>query len=632
MAGRLCYKHGSFVLAFSAERSFLTFAEQTTALLKNLRSIYCLLDPLTRKRLPVSALMGLTVSVMEAGGIGMLYPFLLGLSDPASMDRMLGKINQLTGWSVGEGGFALFGIMAGLLLVAKNLLAIGVSFWQTRFLYEAEGKLSERLVKAYMDMPYLKLSQCNSAELVSNVHNVVGTVIGALVLPILGLMTEATMVAATILVLIAVDPVIAISVGGFLTVTALLLQIMLRRRLRRLGQISLQSNSGILHSLNHIFGGIREIRIYCRQEAFFAQFKKQRKLLTEFRRSQVFLNSLPRYYLELMLLLGIGIVLAAAMSERSRANLIATMVVFIAGGLRLMPSYNRVMALAQQIRVALPAAFRLEEEFIRTKPDELRSAASSAESISNKQGLEIEGLTFTFPETGQKIFDNLNLTIAKGEVVGLVGSSGAGKTTLIYLLLGLYRAAAGRILVDGVNIETNLDAWRSRIGYVPQDIYLLDDTMRANIAFGIDPAKVNEKALQRAVVQAELSDLVASLPKGMDTRLGERGVRLSGGQKQRISIARALYGNPEYLILDEATSALDNETESKITETINTLHGEHTMLIIAHRLSTVKQCDRLILMRDGQVAASGDFDSLNATNEEFANLVRLAALSPQHIF
>lgn len=596
-------------------------------MLKAIATAYGLLDVRTRRRLPAAAGLGLLVSALEAVGIGLLYPFLLGVSDPSAMPEWARLLAAGLGIE-GNRLFAVIGVTAGVMLALKNVVAIAASYWQANFLYEAEGRLSVRLVRAYLEMPFLRLRERNSADMVRNVHGVVGTVTGAFVLPVLNLVTELAMVIATVLVVLAIDITVAVSVGAVLGGAGLLFSLVLRKRLGQLGGESLQANSAVLRSLNHIFGGAKEISVACRQDSFLGEFGRDRDRLTRFRRSQAFLGTLPRYYLELTLLLAVAVAVALVLPDRSQADLMAVMVVFMTAGLRLMPSINRVMLLLQQLRIAVPSVHELEQEFAQARPVALTAPAGDG-TPPEANGLRVEKVTFSFPGRQSKVLDAIDLHVAWGETIGLVGTSGAGKTTLVDVILGLYQPDSGRVLVDGGDVFRDLESWRRRIGYIPQDIFLLDDSLRANIAFGIAADKVDEAALMNAVCQAELTDLVASLPGGLDTRLGERGVKMSGGQRQRIGIARALYSDPDILIMDEATSALDNETETRITHTMNALSRRKTLIIIAHRLSTVRQCDRILFLKEGQVAASGDFHSLYVSNEEFANLVRLASLSPE---
>ena len=595
-------------------------------MLKAIGIAYNLLDAATRRRLPVAAGLGLMVSILEAVGIGLLYPFLLGASDSGAIPEWARLLGRGLGIEGGARLFAAIGLAAGAMLALKNVVAIAVSYWQAYFLYEAEGRLSVRLVRAYLEMPFLRLRERNSADMVRNVHGVVGTVTGAFILPLLNLTTELAMVGATIAVVMAIDSAIAMSVGTVLGGAGFLFSLLLRKRLGTLGGESLDANSAVLRSLAHIFGGAKEITVGCRQVSFLAEFRCHRDRLTRFRRSQAFLSGLPRYYLELMLLL--AVVVAVASHDRSQADLMAVMVVFMTAGLRLMPSINRIMVLIQQLRIAAPSVHELANEFAQARPYALLphgdGGAQSAEA-----GLHVQDLTFSFPGRQSKVLDAIDLHVGWGETIGLVGTSGAGKTTLLDIILGLYHPDGGRVLVDGGDIFSDLDGWRRRIGYIPQDIFLLDDTLRANIAFGIAAEDVDEAALMDAIRQAELADLVSSLPEGLATRLGERGVKMSGGQRQRIGIARALYSDPDILMMDEATSALDNETETRITHTMNALSRRKTMIIIAHRLSTVRQCDRILFLKEGRVVASGDFHSLYVSNEDFANLVRLASLSPE---
>lgn len=326
----------------------------------------------------------------------------------------------------------------------------------------------------------------------------------------------------------------------------------------------------------------------------------------------------------MVFILGIAVMCAVIFAQTNATRGTATLALFIVAGFRILPSITRVMGAITTIRVGKRGVDLVLADFGELSAPSPDGAAVGR--LTMNRGLRVQHLEFRYPEAKVPALRGVSFELPVGRSLAIVGASGAGKTTLVDLILGLYRPSGGEILVDGSDIVADREAWQRCIGLVPQEVYLLDDTIAANITFGEPKDAFEPGRLAEAVSRAQLDDLIADLPEGLDTVIGERGVRLSGGQRQRIGIARALYVKPQLLALDEATSALDNETERRITDTIDSLHGELTMIVVAHRLSTVRRCDQLIFMADGQIESIGTFEEVRETNATFARLVDLGSL------
>jgi ABC-type multidrug transport system fused ATPase/permease subunit len=376
-------------------------------------------------------------------------------------------------------------------------------------------------------------------------------------------------------------------------------------------------------------GGLKEIRVRQTQDYFIDEYLDARRSWAAAKAESGFLGELPRYVLEMLFIIGVILVVGVVSLTSDPGQTLPLIALFIAAGFRLLPSVNRLLAASSSIRVGLPQMELVVEDLL----DDLqvseaylseRAGAASRRSLPLTKSLVLEEVSFRYPDSDHDVLHRVSFSIDAGRSVALVGSSGAGKSTLVDIILGLHVPRRGRVLVDGIPIADDLAAWQRTIGLVPQEVFVLDATLRDNVALGLDPG--DDVRLADAIGRAQLNDLVDQLPAGIDTVLGDRGSRLSGGQRQRVGIARALYVKPSLLVLDEATSALDNETERRITETIRSLHGNVTTVVVAHRLSTVRHCDELVFLENGQVAARGTFQEVVEGNEAFAHLVALGRL------
>jgi ABC-type multidrug transport system fused ATPase/permease subunit len=344
---------------------------------------------------------------------------------------------------------------------------------------------------------------------------------------------------------------------------------------------------------------------------------------------QLWVRSLPRYYTETVAVTGILLVILILLTQgREMGTVLPTLSLFAAAAYRLVPSANRIVSLVHQIRHNAYALDTIYDGLVLSEqPGRGRGTLQDSQIVEAlppiRDGVRLENVTYRYSDPPTTALRDISLYIPRGHIVGFVGPSGAGKTTVVDVILGLLTPTEGRVLVDGHDIQDNLRAWQAKLGYIPQEIYLLDDTLRANIAFGIQPDQMDETSVSQAVKAAQLGEWIESLPDGLDTMVGEEGVRISGGQRQRVGIARALYHNPELLIMDEATASLDNQMEAEVMKAILRLSGQKTILIIAHRLTTVKNCHRLYFMQYGRIVASGTYDELLDYSAEFQAMARL---------
>ena len=496
-------------------------------------------------------------------------------------------------------------VMLGLVVIyaLKNLYLAFLAWRQTRFAFRTQAQLSQRLFTAYLCQPYAFHLQRNSAQLIRNVSGEVGAFTDVIVNGLM-ITTEFLVLAGISALLLAVEPVGTLLAALVLGAAAWSFYYAMRARLLRWGQAR-QVHDGL--RLQHLYqglGGAKDVKLLGRERNFLEQFRLHNFLAARVSQRQSMLQMLPRLWLELLAVTGLATLVIAMLAQgREMSTIIPTLGLFAAASFRLLPSVNRVLAAAQSLRYYLPVVGTLRKELELTVLASIPQQRRIPSGSGLRTDIRLTGVGYRYPAAATPALADISLRIGKGESVGFVGPSGSGKSTLVDVVLGLLTPEAGHVLVDGADIQNDLRAWQDHIGYVPQSIYLTDDTLRRNVAFGLPDEEINEAAVVRAIRAAQLDEFVGSLPEGLNTVVGERGIRLSGGQRQRIGIARALYHDPSVLVLDEATSALDTATEQGVMEAVSALHGTKTILIVAHRLSTVAHCDRLYRLEQGRIAA-----------------------------
>jgi ATP-binding cassette subfamily C protein len=407
--------------------------------------------------------------------------------------------------------------------------------------------------------------------------------------------------------LLVTEPLLTLVLIGVVGLGSLVLVVFLHHVLAGLGATALRARLGRLQSLQQALSSVKEIKVLGRENYFVNEFRKHRVAHAGVQSQSETLAQTPKQVLEAIVAGGLVLcIVIVLLRGRVSGELVSVLALFAMAAFRIMPGINRIVNSYNTMRHAsayvAEASRDMADPRFRSPPE-----VGLNMPLAFRNDIELRDISFRYADAADPVLKNLSIRIGRGESVGIVGVSGAGKSTLIDVILGLLIPQQGQVLVDGYDIAANPGPWRRLVGYVPQAIALIDDTLRRNVAFGIDDERIDDTLVWHALKLARLEDFSRSLPRGLETTLGERGVRLSGGQRQRAGIARALYGEPEVLVFDEATSSLDNESEHEITNAIDALHGRKTLLIIAHRLSTVKGCDRLVLMHQGRVADSGSF-------------------------
>jgi ATP-binding cassette, subfamily B, bacterial PglK len=568
--------------------------------------IYRMLTPDQRRSAVILFGMLLIGMGLETLGIGLVIP-LLGLLASRDITANYPVLVPLLG-ALGDPSREQLIVWAMLALVALygiKTLFLGFLAWQqSRFAFGVQASISQRLFNGYLRQPWAFHLQRNSAQLIRNATTEVSQFTNNGLLPGILLLTECLIVTGIGVLLLVVEPVGALAVILTLGVAAWLFQRATRNHILRWGKTRQHHDGLRLQHLQQGLGGAKDVKLLGREGDFLAQYSIHNLGVARVARRQNTLKQLPRLWLELLAVVGLaGLVLVMLAQGKPLDGLLPTLGLFAAAAFRLMPSANRMLGALQGLRFSLPVVETLDRE-LNLLEDVAPPAVSSP--LLFQQSLVLEAIAYRYPDSESNALESVSLVIRRGTSVGFIGGTGAGKSTLVDVVLGLLAPTGGKVLVDGVDIQTNLRGWQNQIGYVPQSIFLTDDTLRRNVAFGLADQQINDQEIERALRAAQMDEFVRSLPRGINTIVGERGVRLSGGQRQRIGIARALYHDPAVLVLDEATSSLDVATETGVMQAINELHGQKTVLIVAHRLSTVSGCDRIFRLERGRLVEAGD--------------------------
>ena len=597
-----------------------------------LTRLLSLFSPRERVRLVGLLLLMALGAALEVVGIGLVVPVIAAAVAPDTMLANAG-FRRLYEWSRAGSpqAFALFLLWGFLgLIVVKNVYLGLVTRLQFRLVYGKYAAVSRRLFRGYLMAPYVLHLQRHSADVMRNLVTEVNSLFAGVLLPLLSVGAEAMVMVLLIGVLVVAIPQtsLAVLLVGAVIVAAVYLG--LRSRLARHGTERAERSGKRIKAIGDALGGLKEIKVLGREPFFIESFAETNQHYLDASEKFAFLSVMPRLLIEtLSVLLLVGAILALLTVGVDVRTAAPSVVLLCLVALRLMPAATRILTAAGSIRFYLPTLELVQRDLATLESlfDSHATPSSAARPPAVlRRSISVEKVVFSYPDAPQPALDDVTLEIRAGEVSALVGASGAGKSTLADLILAVFEPHRGRILVDGVDIRGDAAGWRRCVGYVPQAVHLLDNSVRRNVALGLTDGDIDDLRVWQALQAAQIDSLVRALPGGLDERIGEQGVKLSGGQRQRLGIARALYADPQVLILDEATSALDVQTERAIADTLLDMRRATTVIVIAHRLDTIKRCDRLFFLAEGRLRASGTYEQLIAENPRFAELVGAARL------
>ena len=539
--------------------------------------------------------------LLETLGVGGMIPVVNALLMPDKLQEFIDEyeiLQRLCGFlhieNIGQITMALLvGLMA--IYVIKNLYILLLTYKQNSFITQNRNKMISRVMAEFLNRPYEKYLGAD----IPTVFRITDSDIPqtfSLILAMLHLASEVVVSFLIFLVLLWQDVVMTLFIIAIFAVMTLFIIKVLKPKLNKIGAKNQAIQSRIAKWRIQATYGLKDVKVLNREEFFVRNYFETGKVGADVARNYAVLNNLPRLMIETVFIVSILSFIAVYINGGGDvASIMTTIAAFGVAAIRVLPSVNRINTYITEIAYTEPSLnFVYENLQEGMKTDAMlaeRRANSQVEKLKLENQIELSHISFHYPDSDKYIFKDAHMVVPRGKSVGIIGASGAGKSTIVDVLLGLLHAQEGEITCDGVNIFKNYESWLAQVGYIPQSIYLIDESIRDNIAFGIDRDKISDERIWEVLEEAQLKEFVEELPEGLDTTIGDRGVRLSGGQRQRIGIARALYNDPEILVFDEATSALDNDTEAAVMEAVNSFHGKKTMIIIAHRLNTIEKCD-----------------------------------------
>ena len=591
--------------------------------MKNIKKLLQLLSFRERRQAFLLLILIFIMALLDMLGVASIFPFMTVLTNPELIEtnlilKTIYKHSKIFGVENKQQFLTYIGLFMFMMIVISLAFKAITTYAIISFVRIREYTIGKRLVEGYLHQPYSWFLSRNSAEIGKTILSEVGQVIGFGILPLMELIAKSMITIAIIFLLILVDPKLALIVGFTLGLAYLIIYYLIRSYLNLIGNKRLKNNELRFVAVSEAFGATKEVKVSGLEQAYINRFSESAYIFAKTTASSQIIAQLPRYILEGIAIGGVILIMLYRMSQTGDFNtIIPIFSLYIFAGYRLMPALQQIYASFTNLAFVGPSLDKISNDIKNLKKYNLNE---NKEVVSLNKTISLKNITYNYPNVSRPALKNINLNIPAKSTIGLVGTTGSGKTTMVDIILGLLEVEKGTLEVDGkiINFKNNR-SWQSSIGYVPQHIYLADDSIAANIAFGVPIENINQEKIEKVSKISNLHKFVnEELPKKYQTKIGERGVRLSGGQRQRIGIARALYHNPEVLILDEATSALDNQTEKAVMEAVNNLSKNITIILIAHRLNTVKNCDIIFQLENGQVIGKGSYEELINNDGNFS--------------
>ena len=591
--------------------------------MKIFKQLLFLLTIKERKQALLLMIMILIMALLDIIGVSSILPFVAVLTNPTLIETnlilsTLFEVSTKIGMKNNQEFLFFLGALVFLALIVSIFFKALTTYMQVRFAMMCEHSLGKRLVEGYLNQPYSWFLNRNSAELGKNILSDVSQVIGYGIRPFIELIAKSMVAAGLIALLIFVDPKLSLIIGLSLGVAYGVVFYSVRKKIELLGKKRLKNNELRFLAINETFGAVKEIKAGGLEKIYTESFSKPAFIFAKTNAFAIILSLLPRYVLEVIAFGGILLLILYLMIQSSDFNsFLPILSLYIFAGYRLLPALQEIYNSVVLLTFVSPALEKLSNDLKKLNLQNINHKKEKV--LTFKKNITLNKVNYYYPNSSRAALKNISINIPAKTKVGLIGHTGSGKTTVVDIILGLLMPQKGTLEIDGkVVTNKNLRSWQRSIGYVPQNIFLIDDTIASNIAFGVEQKNIDQEAVEKAAKTANLHEFVLNeLPQKYQSVIGERGVRLSGGQRQRIGIARALYHNPKVLVLDEATSALDNSTELEVMDAISNLGNDITIILIAHRLNTVKKCDIIFKLEKGNLIDKGIFDEVVNSKKNF---------------
>jgi ABC-type bacteriocin/lantibiotic exporter with double-glycine peptidase domain len=568
----------------------------------------------SKDKIPWLLFLFILLSLLDLVGLGLIFSYISLIVDKESFiqSEIYSLISHNNHTYIGlDSLYIVIGAILLFVFLVKTVASILINKSIVDFSYRKGVDIRSQLMSLYQYLPYSEFLQRNSSEYIYNIQVLAATFSHGVLLTILR-MTSVSIVGLVVLIFLAWTNIYALTLLIMLVgIYAISYNKIFHEKLQKYGRLNNGHNVLMVQGINEAVDGLKEIRVLGKEKYFYNVMRNSAKSSAKLSAKSSIINTLPNFTTEFLMILFVTlVVIVSTLLEQDPRAVIPILSMFGVAAVRLIPSANMVISGVSQINFTRDAINILYDDLINLKPSKKNREFTL--NLSNFHSFELKNVEFTYQHTVTPAINNISLTIKEGDAIGFIGTSGSGKTTLIDIILGLLKIDKGEIVLNGNTLESEEDfySWKSKIAYLPQEIFLIDDTLEQNIALGVEKEGVDKKQIRMALKQAKLIDFVEQLPLGVETILGERGVRLSGGQRQRVALARAFYHGRNVLIMDEATSSLDNETEKEIIDEIKRLKGSTTMIIIAHRYTTIEHCDLIYKIDNGKIVESGSFNSI----------------------